>query len=304
MRNGVYKPVRIFIATPGDLMPERNAFLDVINEVNNIKAHRSGFHIEGLGWEQTLPGKGRPQALINSEIEKCDLFIMLLWERWGTPTGEYSSGTEEEFYVAKNLNEQENRPEMWLFFKESDNADSRITSFRQKQCEQSQSFFYHTFESTTRWKDMLRQFLCQWLDKLEDTVSNNPCASNTTTSEQFNIFYRVSYQDWVGSDLQVDPIIYFTIEDSSSLEIWKRLSIEEKKCYIYDRLSDYLGLTLGANPYLAQLRYKRSDSQYILLATISRKYQDSLEQSRVFIPPDYTHLCAKSVAEVPFEGYT
>ena len=78
---------------------------------------------------------------------------------------------------------------------------------------------------------------------------------------------------------------------------------QEKKEFVYNLLSENLGLELGANPYLGQLRYKISESQFILLATISRKYEDTLSTSRIFIPNDYSHLCSISENEVPFDGY-
>src|SRR5215212_2846996 len=92
-----YKVLRVFVASPNDLNEERIKFREVIEEVNRIKSHPMGVHLEPLGWEDTLPGKGRPQALINHDIEQCDLFVLMLWKRWGRPSGQYSSGTEEEF---------------------------------------------------------------------------------------------------------------------------------------------------------------------------------------------------------------
>ena len=62
MTSDYYQAKKIFIATPGDLMPERRALVDVVTEVNVIKAHPAGFHFEILGWENTLPGNGRPQS--------------------------------------------------------------------------------------------------------------------------------------------------------------------------------------------------------------------------------------------------
>ena len=97
------KVVRVFIASPGDLGEERRLFREIISEVNRLKAHGMGIQLEPLGWEDTLPGVGRPQELINKDIKKCDLMILLLWKRWGTPTGEYSSGFEEEYELAKRL---------------------------------------------------------------------------------------------------------------------------------------------------------------------------------------------------------
>ncbi|MCK5343399.1 MAG: DUF4062 domain-containing protein [Candidatus Heimdallarchaeota archaeon] len=95
--------IRVFIASPGDLKEERRRFRKIIDEVNRSKAYGSGIQLEPLGWEDTSPGVGRPQGLINKDIHKCDLMIMLLWKWWGTPTGEYLSGFEEEYELAKHL---------------------------------------------------------------------------------------------------------------------------------------------------------------------------------------------------------
>jgi uncharacterized protein DUF4062 len=102
------KVLYVFVPSPGDLREEREKFREVIDEVNRIKATS----------EDTLPGKGRPQSLINQDIEWCDLFALLLWKRWGSPSGTFSSGTEEEFELARKLNETSHgRPDMWLYFK-------------------------------------------------------------------------------------------------------------------------------------------------------------------------------------------
>ncbi len=72
----------IFIASPGDLSTERKRFPKILERLNKLKAHAVGIQLEPLGWEDSLPGKGRPQELINQDVEKCDLFVMLLWKRW------------------------------------------------------------------------------------------------------------------------------------------------------------------------------------------------------------------------------
>lgn len=302
MTSEYYQAKKIFIATPGDLMPERRALVDVVTQVNMIKAHPVGFHFEILGWENTLPGNGRPQSLINEEIKKCDLFIMVLWEHWGTPSGRYSSGTEEEFYEAKSLYQSTGKPECWLFFKFSNRAAPEITQFR-KDREKTRDVYYHCFNTTTEWMDLLRQFLCKWIDCLDPSSNISNKLTNSSEKSSNEILYRISYQDWIGSSRKIDPIIYFTIEDENSLNNWKQLHRKGKKEFIYNRLSENLGLILGANPYLAQLRYRLSEGQFILLATISRRYEDTLGSSRIFIPNDYSHLCSASENEVSFDGY-
>ena len=43
---------------------------------------------------------GRPQGIINKQIGEYDIFIGMMWKRFGTPTGKAGSGTEEEFRLA------------------------------------------------------------------------------------------------------------------------------------------------------------------------------------------------------------
>ena len=64
------KLYRVFIASPGDLADERKALRDVVERINGICARETDWRIELLGWEDTLPGAGRPQELINADLEK------------------------------------------------------------------------------------------------------------------------------------------------------------------------------------------------------------------------------------------
>ena len=105
------------MASPGDLGEERRLFRGIVDEVNRSKANGMEVQLEPLGWEDTLPGFGRPQELINEDVKICDLMIMLLWQRWGTPTGEYSSGFEEEYELAKRLLDEEGKPGIMLYFR-------------------------------------------------------------------------------------------------------------------------------------------------------------------------------------------
>jgi hypothetical protein len=96
---------RVFCASPGGLQRERKAFKETIESYNKQDAGHRGVHFVPVGWEDTLPGGGRPQAKINEEIRTCDYFLLMFWNRWGTAPEDpkntkYTSGTEEEFYVA------------------------------------------------------------------------------------------------------------------------------------------------------------------------------------------------------------
>src|SRR5258706_464787 len=110
--------VKVFIASPGDLSKERTLFPGVVKQINDIKARALGYLFEGVGWEDSLPGGGRPQEIINEDVRECDVFIMLLWKRWGTPSSQvFGSGTEEEFTIAYDRFRKTGKPHMLLYFR-------------------------------------------------------------------------------------------------------------------------------------------------------------------------------------------
>jgi|SRR5215217_5092843 len=110
--------IAVFLASPGDVSREREVARDVIDLVNRKVAKHFELHVELYGWEDQPPGYGRPQAQINPHVDDADLFIGMLWRRWGTPSGdEHSSGFEEEYQRARKRREGgDDRPEVWLFF--------------------------------------------------------------------------------------------------------------------------------------------------------------------------------------------
>ena len=121
---GTRRFIKIFLASPGDLAEERKVAKVIVDEFNSQLADALGYQVELVGWEDTLPGVGRPQAIINRDLDGCDLFIGMLWKRWGTPPGTepYTSGFEEEFNRSMARNAKEGRPEINLLLKDLDAA--------------------------------------------------------------------------------------------------------------------------------------------------------------------------------------
>lgn len=188
-----------FIASPGDVADERRAAREVVEDLNNA-LRKINWQIDLLGWEDTLPGAARPQELINKDVDACSLFIGLLWKRWGQPTGEYSSGFEEEFVRAVNRRQETGSPEIWLSFKQIDpdllkdpgEQLSRVWEFRQEQ-EKLRQVLFKEFTDVEEWRTNLRNWLLQYVLELErlsrqmpEAVSNAaaamPAVSDSATS--------------------------------------------------------------------------------------------------------------------------
>lgn len=98
------RKISVFIASPSDLAEERRLFRKVIEELNTGFGDGADVEFEALGWEDTLASTGRRnQGVINQEIDRCDVFILTLYRRWGQDAPDakpYSSYTEEEFHRA------------------------------------------------------------------------------------------------------------------------------------------------------------------------------------------------------------
>ncbi|RZJ42814.1 MAG: DUF4062 domain-containing protein, partial [Brevundimonas sp.] len=81
------KILGVFLASPSDLQTERQYARDCVDEWNEVNAERSGWFVELMGWEDTLPQAGRPQEIINQDVDKCVFFVGMMHRLWGNPTG-------------------------------------------------------------------------------------------------------------------------------------------------------------------------------------------------------------------------
>ena len=88
--------IKVVIASPGDLEPERSAIPNLFVRWN--RAH-TDFHLVPVMWETgTVPTYGdHPQHIINEQIvDMGDLLVALFWTKIGSPTPSARSGTIEE----------------------------------------------------------------------------------------------------------------------------------------------------------------------------------------------------------------
>ena len=90
------RTIDVFLASPGDVEEERAAARRVVQDLA-ATYRQAGWSIRIWGWEQARPGLGRAQDLINPEVDQCDVLVGVLGRNWGTPTGDFTSGFEEEF---------------------------------------------------------------------------------------------------------------------------------------------------------------------------------------------------------------
>jgi len=118
------KKLRIFAASPSDVANERARLAAVVEDLKALAEH-VGVTLDLVDWQQVVPDLGRPEQVILDQLkpDTWDLFIGILWHRFGTPPGgqdpqtqkEYLSGTEEDFRVAYRLWQQYGRPRVMFY---------------------------------------------------------------------------------------------------------------------------------------------------------------------------------------------
>lgn len=169
-----HRVLRVFIGSPGDLEDEREIARDVVQRVNNTIGQHLGVHLDLRGWEDTLPGHTtRTQEKINEDLRKCDIFLGMVWKRWGTPPsddGPYTSGFEEEYHLALEQREAGEMRDVFLYFKEMPDVvledpgtqASKVLEFR-RSVEENRNVLFDTFEDEEEWKEVLRDLLDRYL---------------------------------------------------------------------------------------------------------------------------------------------
>jgi hypothetical protein len=169
--------IQVFLASPGDLVEERKLAKSIVDTYNRNFSELLGYHVQLVGWEDTASRFGRPQEIINRDLLKCELFIGMIWQRWGTPPsddGAYSSGFEEEFNIAIRGREESNCPEVVMLIKDIEESRlrdpgiqlSKVLDFRAK-LEKDRIVLYRQFKTSDDFREI---FLSQIASYVKDKI--------------------------------------------------------------------------------------------------------------------------------------
>jgi len=174
--------LQVFVASPGDLAEERDALEDVISELNITWSQNLRYRLELVRWEtHAVPGVGEDaQDVVNLTVpQDYDIFIGMLWSRFGTPTNRADSGTQEEFETAfeKHSNDSESI-DILFYFKDKPVAISQIDPEQlqlihdfQKRIRQL-GCLYGNFTEVSEFKDLVRLHLSRLVQKWQTKTSH------------------------------------------------------------------------------------------------------------------------------------
>lgn len=177
--------LKVFVASPGDVAEEREILEEVVDEINTTWGDAHSVRLELVKWEtHTRPGFGEDaQDVINKQVgDNYDIFLGIMWGRFGSPTARAESGTEEEFQKAFSLlkSSSEISPIMF-YFKDAGIPPSKMDT---QQLTKIQEFkgkiaskyggLYHEFENVEEFRTKVRIHLSKLMqDWPKDRLYSN-----------------------------------------------------------------------------------------------------------------------------------
>lgn len=211
------KIIKCFIASPGDTTAERNICEKVFAEINNGIGVPYGFELQSLRWENDVyPAIGEDgQDVINRQIEdKYDLFIGIMYTKFGSPTNRAESGTVEEFEIAyKKAQEFKNMEIMFYFNDEAINPSKidieqyqKVRSFRDQVV--GQKCMYSVYDGIDDFEEKLRKHLNKYFN--DHYTSDNRSDAERLTRVHFILEERLNKALKLFSGqprIWIDPII-------------------------------------------------------------------------------------------------
>lgn len=181
--------IRVFISSPSDVNAERKEAQEVIDELNRTLGESNGFVLYPLTWEKnTYPSVGSySQDVINRQIADYDIFVGIMSNRFGSPTPNAGSGTEEEFNSAY---EKKENVQIMFFFK---NAQIMSNDVDIEQLQKVREFKKEIHskgvlskEFTDNFKQVFREALTKYISDYYITKSKSTTIDGSQSTIQLN----------------------------------------------------------------------------------------------------------------------
>ena len=167
---------RIVLSSPSDVAEEHAIVRWVLEKLNKGIADDYNIHFDTTHWKtDASPGfhSEGPQGLIDPvlDIKNCDIYIGILWKRFGTPTSKAGSGTEHEFNDAFDSWQKKRQPYLMFYFKTIDSTfntsedaiqAAKVLQFKEKFPQQG---LYCDFQNKDEFRDLIEIHLTQYLKR-------------------------------------------------------------------------------------------------------------------------------------------
>ena len=299
-----YEILRVFISSPSDVISERKVADKVIDAIGDTCKDTLGVELECVTWENFVPQTPKLpdekiQDILNAEISKCHIFILILWKRYGSKEpGMWKSNTEREAEIALELLKKEKKIMFLTYFRElkpdEDPGEQRQSVERFREMLQKQGVWYKGYKSVPHFQEKLTHDLYRTIMRFRLSTSKHRALSkfwvfgtpDRPTYPKLAIIYPSIERTFMGpvddSDVwlnRLEPNIVF--EDYKALQKLEKtirlLGFRDYKIYNHDSIpSDFkfmnrFWLCLPRSPHgLQQLEQYENISRFILIPRKNR----------------------------------
>ncbi len=200
-----FQKLRVFVASPRDVVEERRCLSPVIDELNRSVAKDKGLVLELIRWEtHATPEMGRPQEIISRQIGQYDIFIGIMWKHFGTPTGLTESGTQEEFNLAYRYWKKTGKPRIMFYFNQAPYTLRSIEEVEQVQKvldfrkELEQHGLICEYSGPDDFERKAREHLASIIQELkkEDLDSASKAVSLEYTTDPVVDLFNTAFSEW------------------------------------------------------------------------------------------------------------
>lgn len=199
------KLFRIFLSSPGDTQEERELAKEVVTEINTTTGSRDDFRLELITWENnTYPSMGKDgQDVISTQIgDDYEIFVGLMWKRFGTPTKRAGSGTEEEFELAYSRYKKEKDIQIMFYFNKShipQDADleqfQKVKDFKKKI--ESLGAYHFPYYDPKEFEKLLRMHLTGYVKDVLKESAKLTSGKSSDSNERVIPEIKFSFQSYL-----------------------------------------------------------------------------------------------------------
>jgi hypothetical protein len=161
-----YTMHRVFCGTPAELEDERQAFHDVLAEVNEAEGMALGILFVPVSILPNMANKVVYQPAVESNVRDCEFFVQVLLETWGPPNRNF----ETDYGLACRLKSDAAclMQGVAVFFKAADGREVEAGIVELKTSLQSEhDGAAHEFATLDEFKQQLRAQISKWLRTIE-----------------------------------------------------------------------------------------------------------------------------------------
>jgi hypothetical protein len=160
-----YQTLKVFISSPKDVSGERRLLEDLVDRINPATKETLGIELDILSWTQLPPitpvlSEQKIQDILNDEVRKCNIFVLILYKRYGTKQpGWKKSNVEREVDIAINLLKKEKKIMFLSYFRNIPkdlNEGSQVRNVKRlREKLERRNVFYKTYSKPNEFKELI-----------------------------------------------------------------------------------------------------------------------------------------------------